>query len=57
MAALESVNFDGAGVGECLIWYIRYEDGLEGLEIGRNASDLKGCFDLSNSMTVNRDYL
>lgn len=55
MAALEGVNFDGAEVGVCLIWYIRYEDGLEGLEMGRNANDLKGCFDLSNSITVNRN--
>ncbi|CAL2087083.1 putative lipoprotein [Tenacibaculum sp. 190524A05c] len=55
MAALEGVNFDGAGVGVCLIWYIRYEDGLEGLEMGKNANDLKGCFDLSNSITVNRN--
>lgn len=55
MSDLEGVNFDGAGVGVCLIWYIRYEDGLEGLEMGRNANDLKGCFDLSNSITVNRN--
>ncbi|WP_115462573.1 hypothetical protein [Winogradskyella aurantiaca] len=55
MDALEGVDFDGAGVGTCLIWYIRYEDGLEGLETGSNASDLVGNFDLSNSLTVNRN--
>ncbi|MCM5663902.1 hypothetical protein [Galbibacter mesophilus] len=54
MEALEGVDFDGAGEGVCLIWYLRYEEGIEGLEAGMNASDLEGCFDLSNSITVNR---
>lgn len=55
LAALEGVNFDGAGVGTCLIWYLRYEDGLTGAEVGMNASDLEGCFSLSNSITVTRN--
>ncbi|NMM47898.1 hypothetical protein [Marinigracilibium pacificum] len=54
MTALEGVNFDGAGPGICLIWYIRYEDGLMGLEEGENADDLTGNYDLSNSITVDR---
>ncbi|WP_194530640.1 T9SS type A sorting domain-containing protein [Zobellia roscoffensis] len=54
MEALEGVNFDGAGAGTCLIWYLRYEDGLEGAEMGMNAHDLKGNFDLSNSIMVVR---
>ncbi|QLE00170.1 hypothetical protein HX109_00810 [Galbibacter sp. BG1] len=54
MEALEGVDFDGAGVGTCLIWYLRYEEGIEGLETGMNASDLEGCFALSNSITVDR---
>lgn len=54
LAALEGVDFDGAGDGVCLIWYIRYEDGLTGLEMGENANDLSGNFSLSNSITVNR---
>ncbi|SNR16185.1 hypothetical protein [Tenacibaculum jejuense] len=54
MTALQGVNFDGAGVGKCLIWYIRYEDGLEGLEMNKNANDLKGVFALSNSIDVDR---
>lgn len=54
MADLEAVDFDGAGVGVCLIWYLRYEDGIMGLEAGQNASDLTGCFSLSNSITVTR---
>ena len=53
-AALEGVDFDGAGVGTCLIWYLRYEDGIEGLAMGENANDLSGSFDLSNSITVER---
>jgi hypothetical protein len=52
--ALQGVDFDGAGVGTCLIWYLRYEDGLQGAEVGMNANDLQGSFDLSNSITVNR---
>jgi len=53
--ALEGVDFDGAGVGTCLIWYLRYEDGLQGAEVGMNASNLEGSFDLSNSITVLRN--
>ncbi|MDT0559452.1 hypothetical protein RM697_12375 [Ichthyenterobacterium sp. W332] len=53
--ALEGVDFDGAGVGTCLIWYLRFEDGLVGAEMGLNANDLDGCFSLSNSITVNRN--
>ncbi|MFT5242558.1 MAG: hypothetical protein ACI8QQ_000477 [Psychroserpens sp.] len=52
--ALQGVDFDGAGVGTCLIWYLRHENGLQGLEVGMNANDLQGAFDLSNSITVNR---
>mgnify|MGYP003649725571 CR=1 FL=1 len=51
---VEGVNFDGAGAGVCLIWYLRYEEGLQNLETGMNASDLTGCFDLSNSISVTR---
>ncbi|MEM7109299.1 MAG: hypothetical protein AAF519_13830, partial [Bacteroidota bacterium] len=54
LEALEGVNFDDAGVGICLIWYIRYENDLTGLDVGMNTSGLSGTFDLSNSLTVNR---
>ena len=53
--AVEGVNFDEAGAGICLIWYLRYEDGLAGLEAGLNANDLEGCFSLSNSIEVVRN--
>ena len=48
-------DLDGAGVGTCLIWYLRFEDGLQGAAVGNNAAaDLVGCFDLSNPLTVER---
>ena len=40
LSDLEGVDFDGAGAGVCLIWYLRYEDGLEGAEVGENAANL-----------------
>ncbi len=55
LAELQNVNFDGAGPGTCLIWYLRYEDDLEGAEAGMNANDLQGTFDLSNSIEVVRN--
>lgn len=51
---VETVDFDEAGVGVCLIWFIGYNDGLDGLEVGESVNDLDGCFDISNSITVNR---
>ncbi len=55
LEAVEGVDFDGAGVGICLIWHLTYEDGISGLEMGMNAANLDGFFDLSNSITVTRD--
>ncbi|MDT0539305.1 hypothetical protein [Croceitalea sp. P059] len=54
IAAVEGVDFDAAGVGVCYIWHLTYEDGLQGLETGKNAADLEGDFDLSNFLTVTR---
>jgi len=51
---VEGVNFDEAGAGVCLIWYLRYEDGLEGLAMNMNANDLTGCFSLSDPVMVTR---
>ncbi|MBT8181525.1 MAG: hypothetical protein KJO53_08045 [Eudoraea sp.] len=53
--AVEGVDFDGAGVGVCLIWHLTYEDGLTGLETGMNAADFDGFYALSNAITVTRD--
>lgn len=57
LAAVEGVDFDGAGAGVCLIWYLRYEDGLTGLMMGNNVSELDGFYGLSNSITVTRNPL
>lgn len=54
LAAVEGVDFDGAGAGVCYLWHLTYEDGLMGLSMGKNASDLEGSFDLSNFLTVTR---
>ena len=54
LVAVEGVNFDGAGVGVCLIWHLTYGDKLEGLEVDKNAEDLMGAYSLSNSITVTR---
>jgi len=48
------VDFDGAGGGTCLIWYVTFED-ITGAEVGMNAGNLGGCFALSNSIEVVRD--
>ncbi|WP_173021591.1 T9SS type A sorting domain-containing protein [Lewinella sp. W8] len=48
-------DLDEAGGGTCLIWYLRFADGLMGAEVGANAADLAGCFDLSNPITVVRN--
>jgi len=47
-------NFENAGLGTCLIWHLSYENGIGGLSVGSSAFNLTGCFDLSNSITVNR---
>lgn len=52
--AVMGIDFDGAGAGTCLIWHLRYEDGLYGLEMGKNSSDLMGCYDFSNYIEVVR---
>ncbi len=46
------VNFDEADAGTCLVWHLSYEDNVS-LDI-TNASELTGCFALSNPITVDR---
>jgi len=48
-------NLEGAGGGSCLIWHISTEDDFRGAAIGANVSDLAGCFNLSNSIQVDRE--
>ena len=47
-------DLDGAGLGTCFIWYVRYEAGFAGNVVGNNLSELTGNFDLSNSISVLR---
>lgn len=48
------VDFDGAGLGTCLVWHLSFEDGLTGAAVGENASNLGGCYSLSNAIAVDR---
>ncbi len=50
----EVVDFDGTGAGICQIWHISYSDGLEGLVMDNYLTDLTGCYDLSNEISVIR---
>ncbi len=50
------VDFDGAGPGTCLVWHLSFDGDIEGAEQGKNASDLVGCYSLSNSIEVIRNY-
>ncbi len=47
-------DFDGAGLGTCLIWNLSFEGDIQGASVGANAANLQGCFSLSNPITVNR---
>ena len=48
------VSTSTGGLSSCLIWHIRYETGLAGLDIGNNLMDLAGCFAISNSITITK---
>ncbi|UOY05121.1 hypothetical protein L0P88_14335 [Muricauda sp. SCSIO 64092] len=55
IAEIEAIDFDSTESGGTrLIWNIRYEDGLVGLEVGASAGDLVGCFALSDSIEIQR---
>jgi len=47
-------NLNTAGGGTCLVWYVAFETGVSGLQIGNNANDLAGCFDLAGPITINK---
>ena len=47
-------NLEGAPTGICDIWYLRYTGDI-GLGSATNVSDLSGCFDLSNAISVSRN--
>ncbi len=48
-------DLDGAGVGTCFIYSVAYEPGFAGAIVGNNISDITGCFDLSEPLTVYRE--
>ncbi len=48
-------DLEDAGTGICLVWHISYVDGFSGVEVGNNTSNLQGCYDLSNPITVTRN--
>ena len=54
LEAVQGVDFDAAGAGTCLIWYLRYEEGLAGMEPGWTFDEFNGCFDISNNIKVVR---
>ena len=45
-------TFENSGSGVCQIWHLGFGTSLMGAEVGNNVSDLEGCFDLSNPITV-----
>jgi len=49
------VNFDEAPAGTCLVWHLSYEDNVS-FDGVTNASELMGCYALSNPMTVVRKH-
>ena len=55
LPAAPPFDLEGAGGGVCLVWHIAYDDGLTGLSVDSNASNLMGCFDLSNPITLIRE--
>lgn len=47
-------EFDDVEPGLCAIYNIRFGDDVTGLEVDGNLDDLGGCFELSNSIMVDR---
>ena len=54
LPAAPPFNFEGAGEGICLIWHLSFDGAISGAEVGANAADLEGCYELSNSIKVIR---
>ena len=50
-----SINFESAGGGTCLVWQLNYNGTLTGLEVGNNVANLEGCYMFSNSIEVIRE--
>ncbi len=63
-ADVAGINFDDAGAGNCLIWFLSFEADNSNVAAAAasfaagddvNAADLTGCFELSNSIEVVRE--
>ena len=50
----QNFNFEGFEDGSCFLYHISLFDPVTGFAAGVNVSDLGGCFELSNPITVNR---
>lgn len=48
------IDFEGSPDGTCLVWHLSYLLGLEGLEPGNSATELEGCYSLSNFIRVSK---
>ncbi len=64
IADVAAVNFDDAGAGNCLIWFLSFDADSSNVAAAAasfaagddvNAADLTGCFELSNSIEVVRE--
>lgn len=50
-------NFEGYPHGTCFLWHISYENGIGGVNVGTNVNTLSGCFDISNSIMINKQSI
>ena len=50
-------NFESGNPGACDIYHLSFGNGLQGLQVGNNLSQMDGCFDLSNSVRVFKEEL
>ena len=47
-------SLDNLNLNACRIWHMSLKDPLTGFGIGRNVSEIQGCYDLSNGITVTK---
>lgn len=50
-------NFEGLDSGTCLIWHVASFEAITEAQIGTNINDLESCFNLSNSIEINRQFV
>ncbi len=50
-------NFEGAPLGVCYIYFVAWHGPLDGDFVGSNLDALSGCFNISNSIEVNREAI